>query len=172
MLQHAILSWSRSSFNSLPSVSLNGFLLKQRSISHEVSQRQVPDISQHQMGVQASPNDRIPEFHAQTLPAGTAPKDRTFQPNPDLNNQGMYQDASTTLGGATSKDVHTGLGHPGQGMTSTEERHDGMHGRKKQGLGTAGLAEHYDNSDNKDMRPAYGYDSNPKDDDLPPAIRR
>lgn len=27
--------------------------------------------------------------------------------------------------GATSADVHTGLGHPGQGQTSNELRHDG-----------------------------------------------
>jgi hypothetical protein len=36
----------------------------------------------------------------------------------------MYQAASDTLQGATSADVHTGLGHPGQGQTSSE-LHDG-----------------------------------------------
>lgn len=39
--------------------------------------------------------------------------------------------------GATSADVHKGLGHPGQGQTSTETRHDGQHGGKKQGQGLA-----------------------------------
>lgn len=43
--------------------------------------------------------------------------------------------AGDTLGGATSADVHDGLGHPGQGMTSNELHHDGQHGRKRQGQG-------------------------------------
>ncbi|KAK7179031.1 hypothetical protein PSPO01_14925 [Paraphaeosphaeria sporulosa] len=42
-----------------------------------------------------------------------APALSTFTPNPVLNNQKMYRDASSTLGGATSPDVRTGLGHPG-----------------------------------------------------------
>lgn len=41
--------------------------------------------------------------------------------------------------GATSADMHQGMGHPGQGMSSNEMRHDGMHGNKKQGMGTIGL---------------------------------
>ncbi|KAG2758066.1 hypothetical protein P692DRAFT_20710223 [Suillus brevipes Sb2] len=44
--------------------------------------------------------------------------------------------ASDTLVGATSSDVHGGLGHPGQGMTSKELRHDGQPGRKRHGQGT------------------------------------
>ncbi|KAH7128445.1 hypothetical protein B0J11DRAFT_271233 [Dendryphion nanum] len=94
----------------------------------------------HKPGVQASPNDRAPEFSAQTHPPGTAPASSTYTPNPDLNNQGTYTSASSTLGGATSADVHTGLGHPGQGQTSSELQHDGQHHRKKQGLGLAGLS--------------------------------
>lgn len=47
--------------------------------------------------------------------------------------------ASSTLGGATSGDVHTGLGHPGQGQTSTELRHDGKHTSTKTGGGLAGV---------------------------------
>ena len=47
--------------------------------------------------------------------------------------------ASSTLTGATSGDVHTGLGHPGQGQTSNELRHDGQHTNKKQGGGLAGV---------------------------------
>ena len=34
--------------------------------------------------------------------------------------------------------MHTGLGHPGQGQTSNELRHDGQHGRKKDTPGTEG----------------------------------
>jgi hypothetical protein len=49
----------------------------------------------------------------------------------------MYQSASSTLTGASSADVHTGLGHPGQGQTSNELRHPD----KKGGSGLAGLAE-------------------------------
>jgi hypothetical protein len=49
----------------------------------------------------------------------------------------MYQDASSTITGATSGDVHTGLGHPGQGQTSNELRHPD----KKGGSGLAGLAD-------------------------------
>lgn len=93
----------------------------------------------HKPGVQVSEKDRAPEFSAQTLPAGTAPADSTFEPNPDLNNQKIYQKASDTITGATSGDVHTGLGHPGQGQTSSELHHDGQHHNKKQGLGNAGL---------------------------------
>lgn len=43
--------------------------------------------------------------------------------------------ASDTLTGATSADVHDGLGHPGQGMSSKELRHDGQPGRKRQEKG-------------------------------------
>jgi len=90
----------------------------------------------HKPGVLASPNDHAPEFSAQTLPAGTAPASSTYTPNPDLNNQGMYQSASSTLTGADSASVHTGLGHPGSGMTS-QELHDGSRG-KGQGRGLVG----------------------------------
>ncbi|KAF1952208.1 hypothetical protein CC80DRAFT_422899 [Byssothecium circinans] len=82
----------------------------------------------HQPGRKVSPADHAPEFHAETLPAGTAPSSSTYTPNPDLNNQKLYQSASSTLTGADSKDVHTGLGHPGSGQTS-QELHDGSKGR-------------------------------------------
>jgi hypothetical protein len=49
----------------------------------------------------------------------------------------MYQSASSTLTGASSSDVHTGLGHPGQGQTSKELRHPD----KKGGNGLVGLAD-------------------------------
>jgi hypothetical protein len=51
----------------------------------------------------------------------------------------MYQPAANTLPGTDSKAMHTGLGHPGQGQTSSELRHDGQHHAKKQGTGTVGL---------------------------------
>ena len=49
--------------------------------------------------------------------------------------------AESTLGGATSGDVHTGLGHPGQGQTSRELRHErnnpGGHGGGLAGVGAS-----------------------------------
>ncbi|KAF2642091.1 hypothetical protein P280DRAFT_468540 [Massarina eburnea CBS 473.64] len=84
--------------------------------------------SGHQPGKKVSPADHAPEFHAQTLPAGTAPAESTFTPNPDVNNQNVPQSASATLNGADSKDVHTGLGHPGSGQTS-QEKHAGSKGQ-------------------------------------------
>ena len=107
---------------------------------------------QHKPGVLVG-NDTAPKFHAKTLPPGSAPADRTFQPNPisevpgQADNASVERDhgkestkttASSTLGGATSGDVHTGLGHPGQGQTSSELRHEGAHTSTKQGGGLAG----------------------------------
>jgi len=111
--------------------------------------------SGHKPGVNVG-NDTAPEFHAQTLPAGSAPPSRTFQPNPvgetpgqadndaTLRSHGKestYTNAIDTLGGATSGDVHTGLGHPGQGQLATEERHEGKHTAKREGAGLEGLAQ-------------------------------
>jgi len=49
--------------------------------------------------------------------------------------------ASSTLIGATSKDVYHGLGVPVQGMSSRELRHDGQIGRKRHGEGTEQFGE-------------------------------
>ncbi|KAL5116111.1 hypothetical protein ACEQ8H_006007 [Pleosporales sp. CAS-2024a] len=95
-------------------------------------------------------NDDSPEeFHATTLPAGSAPASNTLTPNPDLNNQNMYQDAaSSTLTGASSADVHTGHGHPGQGQTSNELRH----AEKKRGQGLVGVADRLGQGNIKDLK--------------------
>ncbi|PVI04769.1 hypothetical protein DM02DRAFT_495141, partial [Periconia macrospinosa] len=77
----------------------------------------------HKPGVKASPADHVPEFHAKTLPPGSAPPSSTYTPNPDLNGQGIHVEASETITGATSADVHDHLGHPGAGMSS-QELHD------------------------------------------------
>ncbi|RVX68582.1 hypothetical protein B0A52_07009 [Exophiala mesophila] len=107
----------------------------------------------HQPGQKVSPADHAPEFSAQTLPAGSAPSSKTFQPNTSSETPGQGNNpsvlrshgkedvstsASSTLVGATSADVHTGLGHPGQGQTSNELRHDGAHTRTKQRSGPEG----------------------------------
>merc|ERR1711988_1134849 len=68
-------------------------------------------------------NDAAPEFSAETYPPGTAPSDRTFKPNPvdeTSTENSAAPKASDTLGGATSAEVHQGLGHPGSGQTSQE----------------------------------------------------
>jgi len=99
----------------------------------------------HKPGVIASEADAAPEFHAKTLPAGTAPSDKTYTPKPDtIDPSSTMNDASDTLLGDTSADVHTGFGHPGQGMTSAELHHDGEHHRKRQGHGLAGVGAKVD----------------------------
>jgi hypothetical protein len=60
----------------------------------------------------------------------------------------MYQDASSTITGASSGDVHTGLGHPGQGQTSNELRHPD----KKGGSGLVGLADSVGQGNVKDLK--------------------
>ncbi|KAG5655990.1 hypothetical protein KAF25_001560 [Fusarium avenaceum] len=86
-------------------------------------------------------NDAAPEFHVQQLPAGTAPPEPTFQPNPEneISAQAPGTEgetpASATLVGATSADVHAGLGKPGSGQISQE-----LHGRgKKERSGLEGV---------------------------------
>lgn len=91
-------------------------------------------------------NDAAPEFHAETLPAGTAPSDRTFTPNTQFEVPGQannpnisketWTSASDTIGGATSAAVHMGHGHPGSGQTSNELRGDGR--KEKSGLAGVG----------------------------------
>ena len=92
---------------------------------------------QHQPGKLVG-NDAVPEFQAQVLPPGSAPADRTFKPNPTDEAPpvaGSEQKASDTIGGATSGEVHTGLGHPGAGQSS-KELHDGS---KETGGGFQGV---------------------------------
>ena len=106
------------------------------------------------MGKLVSEKDKAPEFSAQTLPAGTAPPESTFKPNPVSETPGQadnedtlgsddkestYTSALDTLGGATSGDVHTGLGHPGSGQTSTELRNEGQHTSKRDRTGLDGM---------------------------------
>ncbi|KAL9099130.1 MAG: hypothetical protein Q9163_005324 [Psora crenata] len=107
----------------------------------------------HQPGHKVG-NDAAPEFSAKTLPPGSAPAESTFTPNPvsEIPSQALNPDndrrhgkestktsASDTLGGATSADVHKGMGHPGQGMTSKELKHDGNQTASKEGSGLASV---------------------------------
>ncbi|KAI0203330.1 hypothetical protein F4808DRAFT_41035 [Astrocystis sublimbata] len=88
-------------------------------------------------------NDRIPEFHAETHPAGTAPREDTYQPRPEGENapQATHEmpRASDTMSGATSQSVYAGMGKPVQGQERREiEKPHGGH-RKKEHAGTAGV---------------------------------
>ncbi|KAL8836934.1 MAG: hypothetical protein Q9170_002734 [Blastenia crenularia] len=88
----------------------------------------------HKPGVLVG-NDNAPEFSAKTLPPGSAPTDRTFKPNnisevpsqannPDVlrshGKESTHTTASSTLGGATSGDVHHGLGKPVPGQNVSD----------------------------------------------------
>lgn len=79
----------------------------------------------------------------------------------------MYQSAGDTLTGADSKDVHTGLGHPGQGQTSSELHHDGQSHRKRQGLGTVGLTTEPDSHKPIDPHDPYMADQRSLEGDHP-----
>ncbi|EMR71301.1 hypothetical protein UCREL1_1657 [Eutypa lata UCREL1] len=92
----------------------------------------------HKPGVKVG-NDAYPEFHAEKYPPGTAPNDeRTFQPRPtgEVPAQALnYTDTTDNIvPGATSADVHTGLGKPMQGQENRE-----LHGKRKNKREGAGL---------------------------------
>lgn len=110
--------------------------------------------TQHQLATKNAPADFAPEFNAKTYPPGTAPEDSSYtarqvdKPGSQANNPDVERShgkestkttAESTLRGATSQDVHRGLGHPGVGQTNTEIRHDGQHGRKHQSNGLEGV---------------------------------
>ncbi|EZF22191.1 hypothetical protein H112_04848 [Trichophyton rubrum D6] len=102
-----------------------------------------PGGPKHKPGVKASPADNVPESHAQAVPVGTAPRENLFQPRPNVEDMGGYDEggasASSTLMGATSADVNKGMGKPLQGETRTEMRHGGEHHRKNPGSGLEGV---------------------------------
>jgi len=94
-------------------------------------------------------NDAAPEFHAKTLPAGSAPKDRTFTPNtqneipgqamnPDISKE-TWTSAQSTIIGATSADVNTGMGKPIGPQGSKELHHDGGTPGKRERTGLTGV---------------------------------
>ncbi|GAP86686.1 hypothetical protein SAMD00023353_2000410 [Rosellinia necatrix] len=96
----------------------------------------------HKPGVLVG-NDKIPEFHAEAYPAGTAPRENTFQPRPEgeysARAYGTAPRAEDTMQGATSQDVYRGMGKPIQGQEAREiEKRHGAH-NKKEGTGVAGV---------------------------------
>lgn len=55
-------------------------------------------------------NDAVPEFHAQTVPTGTAPKDRVFASQAeDAVEEGDKTKAADTITGADSAEVNAGI---------------------------------------------------------------
>ncbi|KAK7917580.1 hypothetical protein PG985_011188 [Apiospora marii] len=94
----------------------------------------------HKPGVLVG-NDAKPEFHAEQLPAGSAPREATYQPRPAEGENAATGnvDAASTLTGATSQDVYQGYGKPMQGQENVELRHDGGHTSKHVGSGLAGV---------------------------------
>ncbi|KAL1958429.1 hypothetical protein VTO42DRAFT_4530 [Malbranchea cinnamomea] len=111
-----------------------------------------PDHGKHAPATKVNSEDNMPTFSARTVPPGTAPQENLFQPNPTetvpsqaLNEQPgpgietTQTTASSTLGGATSQDVHKGMGKPVIGQTSAELRHEGQAHRKHPGTGLEGV---------------------------------
>ncbi|KAI1343275.1 hypothetical protein F5Y15DRAFT_412070 [Xylariaceae sp. FL0016] len=96
----------------------------------------------HKPGVLVG-NEKVPEFHMETHEPGTAPREHTFQPNPEneISAQAHEQppSAADTLGGATSADVYTGFGKPMQGQEGRELHGDHLRKGKKEGTGLAGV---------------------------------
>ncbi|KAJ6121194.1 hypothetical protein N7523_005474 [Penicillium sp. IBT 18751x] len=107
----------------------------------------------HKPGVKVNEADQRPEYHMEAFPPGTAPASNSYTSNANeigsqadnpnvLRSHGKestYTSPADTLTGATSKDVHTGLGKPLQGQSGVELAHDGAHGRKKQPSGLEGV---------------------------------
>ncbi|KAL6306027.1 hypothetical protein BKA93DRAFT_730214, partial [Sparassis latifolia] len=79
-----------------------------------------------------------------TLPAGAAPGSNTVI---DCSPFATPTAVCDTLTGAMSKDVHTGLGHPGSGMSSAEMHHNGKPHRKRDRTGTGQYGGADDNRD-------------------------
>ena len=98
------------------------------------------------------PEEHLPPPTGRDLPPrGTPPtslqnQQQPLPPAPDSQtviDTDPFADPTTaedTMTGATSQDVHGGIGKPGSGMTSREVRHDGKQKRKR---GLQGLEGRY-----------------------------
>merc|ERR1712000_718625 len=68
----------------------------------------------HAPGVKVG-NDAVPEFHAETHPPGTAPKENTFQRNPVNEVPGQAQNPDTQATTAASETLPGASWHPQEG---------------------------------------------------------
>lgn len=95
------------------------------------------DLESDILNAHASSGRREPSpprrIHGDAQPLAPAPDSRTVV---DRDPWEAKTTAGDTLTGATSQDVHGGLGHPGAGMSSAEMHHDGSAHRKRQMRGT------------------------------------
>ncbi|KAL4879431.1 hypothetical protein BJY04DRAFT_193982 [Aspergillus karnatakaensis] len=111
------------------------------------------EAGKHKPGTKASPADYAPEFHLETHPPGTAPAGSSYHPNaidhtgeqalnPNVERahgkESVKTTAEQTLMGATSQDVHRGIGKPASGQTTSELRYGGEHANKNPGRGLEG----------------------------------
>ncbi|EGD88366.1 uncharacterized protein TERG_04616 [Trichophyton rubrum CBS 118892] len=55
-----------------------------------------PGGPKHKPGVKASPADNVPESHAQAVPVGTAPRENLFQPRPNVEDMGGYDEGGAS----------------------------------------------------------------------------
>lgn len=90
--------------------------------------------------------DAVPEFEAKTLPPGSAPSSKTFAPNTsdvqaDPSQINTEAQTAAAVPGSTSGDVHTGLGHPGSGMTSQELHNKTQQRQGVEGAGARGVLQ-------------------------------
>lgn len=87
----------------------------------------------HQLGQKTSPYDNVGTFSAETHPQGSAPKDKTFEPNyqpgTEQRDEGFMDPGDVP--GSTSQSVYAGLGKPIQEQNSVERTHGGESKRNK-----------------------------------------
>ena len=144
-----------SEHSAMSKIDTGGLILIDDSLAINLVLTVANSDQQHQPGRKVSPNDKAPEFQTKVLPPGSAPKDRTFYPQPAdhefppvakyMNDAELEEDVpittgEDTIGSTDSADVDKGLGKPLSGELSSELRHNGMHKRKreKQGLERVG----------------------------------
>ncbi|KAK0264439.1 hypothetical protein LTR91_007056 [Friedmanniomyces endolithicus] len=88
--------------------------MSSNSSDSSVERSELPTTSGHKPGVNVG-NDALPEFTAQAIPAGSAPKEATFLPNSteavsEGEGEGAEAKAMEGSTGATSGDVHKNVG--------------------------------------------------------------
>lgn len=102
----------------------------------------LPSRSRPPPAARGGPTERLTTAQSapQPQPLAPAPGSRTVV---DADPWAAPTSAADTLSGATSRDVHAGLGVPAAGMSSAERHHDGRQHRKRglQGQEQYGTAE-------------------------------